>query len=222
MRALRAPVAIVVLALAAPAAAQAATLAVDPVKPCYREQGRVFLTADGYTPNGFVDFSRDGNVIERLQADAMGRIQGNLRLPGLIMGQRTLTYVGTDVSNPAITAQVSLVTTATDVRVSPENGAPNRLLTIRARGFFRGRTLYAHIRRRGKPPRGRPVRVRTVRLGRLTGSCHRAQLRKRLFTRNTAAGTYRVQFDNFRTYKPRRAVQYDRLSVTIVSRASAR
>jgi hypothetical protein len=221
MTPLRALVAIVFVALAAPTAAQGATLTVDPVKACYREQEPVFLMAQGFTPNGMVDFTRDGNLIERLQADAVGTIQGNLSLPGLVMGQRTLTYVGTDVSNPALTAQVSLVTTSTDVRVSPETGPPNRLLTIRARGFFRGRTLYAHIRRT-KRARGAPPRVRTVRLGRLKGACHRAQLRKRLFRRNTAPGTYRVQFDNFRRYKPRRAIEYDDLSVTIVSRASAR
>jgi hypothetical protein len=220
MTPLRALVAIVLVALAAPAAAQGATLTVDPVKSCYRESDRVFLLAEGFTPSGFVDFSRDGNVIQRLQADAVGRIQGNLSLPGLIMGQRTLTYVGTDVSNPAVSAQVSLVTTATDVRVSPESGPPNRVLTIRARGFFRSRTLFAHIRRTSRR-RGAPARVRTVRLGRLKGACHRAQLRRRLFRRNTAPGTYRVQFDNFRRYKRNRQVKYDDLSVTI-TRASAR
>jgi hypothetical protein len=220
MTPLRALVAIVFVALAAPAAAQGATLTVDPVKACYREQERVFLTAEGYTPNGSVDFTRDGNLVERLQADSVGRIQANLRLPGLVMGQRTLTYVATDVSNPALTAQVSLLTTSTDVRVAPETGPPDRLLTIRARGFFRGRMLFAHIRRVNRR-RGGPVRVRTVRLGRVNGACSKVRARKRLFRRSTAPGRYRVQFDTFRRYKPRRAIQYDELHVTI-SRASAR
>jgi hypothetical protein len=220
MKRLRTAVAIASVVLAAPAAAEAATLTVDPLKSCYREQERVFLVAEGFTPNGFVDFTRDGNLVRRLQADGVGRIQANLMLPGLIMGQRTLTYVGTDVSNPGITAQVSLVTTSTDVRVSPETGAPNRLLTIRGRGFFRGRTLFAHIRRVNRR-RGAPVRVRTVRVGAVDGACSAVRARRRLFRRDTASGRYRVQFDTFRRYKPRRKIEYDELFVTI-TRASGR
>ena len=217
MRLLRAAVAIASVAFAAPATASAATLTVDPVRACYLEQDRVFLFAQGYTPNGRVDFTRDGNLVETLVANPAGEIQATLRLPGLIMRQRPLTYVATDQSNPALTAQVSLLTTAVDVRVTPKNGPPNRLLRIRARGFRSGSTLWAHVRRRGSGP----VRVRTLRIGRLRSPCWTANLRKRLFRRGTAAGRYRVQFDTFRRYKPNRTVEYDDLFVTI-SRASAR
>ena len=220
MRLIRAAVAIASVALAAPAMASAATLTVDPVRACYLEQDQVFLVADGYTPNGMVDFTRDGKLIRTLPANAVGQIQGNLRLPGLIMGQRPLTYVATDQADPARTAQVSLVTTAVDVRVTPENGPPNRLLRIRARGFRGGSTLWAHVRR-VKRPGGGPVRTRTVRIGRVRGPCWTANKRRRLFRRGTAAGRYRVQFDTFRRYKPKRQVEYDELFVRI-TRASAR
>ena len=217
MRLLRAVVAIASTAVAAPATAFAATLTVDPVRPCYLEQDKVFLFAQGYTPNGRVDFTRDGTLVRTLVANPAGEIQATLRLPGLIMRQRPLTYVATDQSNPALAAQVSLLTTAVDVRVSPKNGPPNRLLRIRARGFRSGSTLWAHVRRRGSGP----VRVRTLRIGRLRSPCWTANLRKRLFRRGTAAGRYRVQFDTFRRYKPNRTVEYDDLFVTI-TRASAR
>jgi hypothetical protein len=220
MRPLRAAVAIVSVALAAPATASAATLTVDPVRPCYLERGWVFLMAEEYTPNGMVDFTRDGKLVASLQANAAGQIAGNLRLPGLIMGQRPLTYVATDQADPARTARVTLTTTATDVRVAPDNGPPNRRLRIRARGFKDGRTLWAHVRRTGRRPGGR-VRTRTVRIGRVKGACWKVKARKRLFRRSTAAGRYRVQFDTFRRYKPRRAIEYDELWVTI-SRASGR
>jgi hypothetical protein len=220
MRLIRAAVAIASVALAAPAMASAATLTVDPVRACYLEQDQVFLVADGYTPNGMVDFTRDGKLIRTLPANAVGQIQGNLRLPGLIMGQRPLTYVATDQADPARTAQVSLVTTAVDVRVTPENGPPNRLLRIRARGFRGGSTLWAHVRR-VKRPGGGPVRTRTVRIGRVRGPCWTANKRRRLFRRGTAAGRYRVQFDTFRRYKPNRQIEYDELFVRI-TRGSAR
>ena len=120
MRLIRVAVAIASIAVAAPATASAATLAVDPVRPCYLEQDRVFLLAEGYTPNGMVNFTRDGNLVDSVPTDAVGTFQGNLRLPGLIMGQRPLTYVATDQADPARTAQVSLLTTAVDVRVTPQ------------------------------------------------------------------------------------------------------
>src|SRR5918992_1811498 len=191
MRLLRAAAALVSVAFAAPATASAqATLTVDPVRPCYLEQDLVFLTAAGYTPSGNVAFTRDGNPIETLQADANGGIQANLTLPGLIMGQRPLTYVATDQADPARTAQVSLLTTAVDVRVTPKAGPPNRLLRIRARGFRGGSTLWAHGRRK-KRPGGGPVRARTVRIGRVRSPCWTANVRRRLFRRGTGAGRYR-------------------------------
>lgn len=220
MRLIRAAVAIASITLAAPATASAATLTVDPVRACYLEQQQVFLFADGYTPNGKVDFTRDGNLVATLDANPAGQIQGTLMLPGLIMGQRPLTYVATDQADPARTAQVSLLTTAVDVRVSPRNGPPNRLLRIRARGFRGGTTLWAHVRR-VKRRGGGPVRTRTVRVGRVRGPCWTANVRKRLFRRGTGAGRYRVQFDTFRRYKPDRRIEYDELFVRI-TRASAR
>lgn len=220
MRLLRAAVAIVSVAFAAPAVASAATLTVDPVRACYLEQDQVFVLAEGFTPNGMVDFTREGNLVASVRTDGVGTFQGNLRLPGLIMGQRPLTYVATDQSNPALTAQVSLLTTAVDVRVTPRNGPPSRLLRIRARGFRSGSTLWAHVRR-VKRRGGGPVRTRTIRIGRLRGPCWTANVRKRLFRRGTAAGRYRVQFDTFRRYKPNRRIEYDELFVRI-TRASGR
>jgi hypothetical protein len=215
--------AIVILALAAPSAASAASLTVEPVRPCYREQQTVFLTAQGYTPNGFVDFTRDGKLVERLQADSSGTISGNLTLPGLLTGQRPLTYVATDVDDSARTAEATLLATATDVAVKPVDGAPNRLLTIKGRGFFGGRTVWAHVTRIGRNRPGASARrARTVRIGPVEGACRKVTARKRLFRRSVAPGRYRVQFDTFRRYRAARAIEYDDLIVTILSPANER
>jgi hypothetical protein len=219
MRPVGAAVAVVALALGAPGAASAASITVDPVNRCYRETQRVFLMAQGYSPNGWVEFTRDGNRVARLQADPSGAISGNLTLPGLIEGQRPLTYVGTDEANPSLTASVTLLTTATDVRVKPRTGPPNRRLTITGRGFWGGKTLWAHVRRvrRGERARTRArARVRSVRIGAIKGACRKVRAHRRLFRRNTAPGRYRVQFDTFRRYRPHRDVQYDDLSVRIL------
>ena len=215
MRALVTAAAIAILVFAAPAAASAATLAVDPVRSCYREQQTVFLTAQGYTPSGFVDFTRDGRLIEQLQADASGAISGNLTLPGLLAGQRRLTYVGTDTTDASLRAEASLLTTATDVRVRPVSGAANRRLKIRARGFFGGRTLWAHVVRLGRGARASAAR--NVKIGRVRGACRKVSARKRLFRSGAAPGRYRVQFDTFRRYRANRNVEFDDLIVTISS-----
>jgi hypothetical protein len=215
--------------LPATAAAQA-TLEVDPLAPCYREQDTVRLPGTGFTENGAVVFSRDGMQIgEPLQASPDGQIDAQLILPGLVAGQRRLTYVATDSTNPALTAQVSLLVTATDVGLQPDNGPPNRLLNIRARGFFGDSgTLYAHVVRAGK----RPGRARNMTIGRLRGACKTVRARKRLFTRGTPPGRYRVQFDTFRRFQPKRTIETEFIvtvfrtaetaAVGSVSRASSR
>ncbi len=208
--------ALAIVAIAAlPAAAGAqATLAVDPVVPCYREQQKVFLQGAGFTPNTVVNFSRDGILLEPsrpIMTDAAGQLFPRLDLPPLVAGQRQLTYVATDSANTALTSQVSLLVTATDVLLRPASGPPHRLLTIRGRGFFgTSNTLYAHVLRTGKRAR----LVRNLRIGAVTGACRTVEARKRLFSRDTPPGDYRVQFDTFRRYERTRKVKTD-VEVTI-------
>lgn len=211
-------IAAVVLAVPSTAAAEA-SLRVDPGQDCYREQSTVVLPGSGFTPNGQVVFSRDGTPLgEPIRADAAGLLQPQLILPGLVKGQRELTYRATDQTNTALIADVSLLVTATDVVLRPAGGQPNRMLTIRARGFFRdgANTLYAHIVRTGK----RAGKARNMRIGKIEGACKKVTARKRLFTKRTAAGRYRVQFDTFRRYRASRTVKSN-FTVTVFRRAGA-
>jgi hypothetical protein len=213
-----AALAIAAVALALPTTAAAeATLGVDPVAACYREQSRVNLTGTGFTPNGAVVFTRDGTPVgDPVLADPGGQLTPSLILPGLVSGQRRLTYVATDQTDSSLAAQVSLLVTATDVTLTPAGGPPNRLLTIRARGFFGGRTLYAHVVRTGK----KPSLTRTLRIGTVKGDCKTATARRRLFSKHTKPGHYRVQFDTYRHYRGRRSVETD-FTVTVFRRAGA-
>ena len=204
--------------LAVPTAAAAeATLGVDPAAACYREQSRVFLPGAGFTPNGGVVFTRDGTPLgDPVLADGGGQLSPLLRLPGLVSAPRRRTYLATDATDASLTAQVSLLVTATDVGLTPAGGPPNRLLTIRARGFFGGRTLYAHVVRAGK----KPGKARNLRVSSIKGSCKTATARQRLFSKKTNPGHYRVQFDTFRHYQGDRSVSTD-FAVTVYRRAGA-
>ena len=194
-----------------------ASLSVDEAGSCYREQSTVHLLGDGFTQNGQVVFTRDGTPIgDPIRASAAGELFPRLILPGLVSGQKRLTYVATDQTNPALTAQVSLLVTATDVGLRPEGGAPHRLLTINARGFFGGSTLYAHVVRTGR----HPGKARNLRIGRTRGSCKQVEARKRLFSKGTPPGKYRVQFDTFRRYESKREVK-TQFIVTVFRTAGA-
>jgi hypothetical protein len=193
--------------LVAPAAAAAqASLSVEPEKRCYRERETVDVPGSGITPNGMVGFTRDGlSLGDPIQADASGQLLGRLTLPDLVSGQRRLTYVGTDVTNPALTARFTVLVSAIDVVLTPTRGAPNRMRRIRARGFFGGSRLWAHIVRRGRPART----ARNVRIGRINGACKKVRARKRLFPATAAPGDYRVQFDTFRRYRTKRPIEFE-------------
>jgi hypothetical protein len=199
--------AIVTMIFAAPTGAAAQiTLTVDPVARCYAEQDTVYLRGTGFTQNGEVVFTRnDRRIGAPILADPGGEVQPSLILPGIRHGQQQLTYVATDSTNPGLTAQLTMLVTATDVGLRPAFGPPHRLLRITARGFFDGPALYAHVVRLGK----RGARARNMRIGALKGACRRVQAHRRLFSRATPPGRYRVQFDVFRRYQSRRGQETD-------------
>jgi hypothetical protein len=202
MKYLAAVIATATVTLAATSLAQAATLVADPDLSCYPEGFQVFLPGEGFTPNAQVNFTRDGQLLPAnppILADQTGAISANLTLPGLLKGQDTLDYVAIDSADPANTAALSLLVTATDVGLKPEQGRPERLLRIRARGFFDGgKTLWAHIVRRGSN------RSRNARIGRVKGPCKKVKAKRRLFSEGAPAGIYRVQFDAFKRYRKKR------------------
>lgn len=190
------------LALAAPASAQAATLAVSPQKACYRSGETVGLTGAGFTPDGQSNISvtSGGSQIGTLSTDSTGAFSGSLTV-ALARGERVKTYAATDQLNPELTASRRLRVSALDVNVFPLSGTPGRLLRIGARGFTTGRTLWAHVKRRG----GR--RARNLRVGRLRGACRRIRTHRQIFREGTAPGAYLVQFDTRRRFSRRTRVR---------------
>ena len=197
-----------VAALAMPAPASAAELIVSPQKPCYSSGESVNLLGSGFSPLGSVNVSRDGTSLGSLSTDANGAFNGILTL-AQNSGRRTKTYTATDGMNSTLTASAQITVSSVRVGLKPASGPPGRLLTITARGFTTGSTLWAHVVR-GKSKRN-------LKIGRLKGACGGLKTRKRLLPRNAAVGIYTVQFDTFRRYSPRRPVR-DRYTIA-VSRA---
>ena len=194
-------------ALAGPASASAATLTVDPPQSCYGSGERVSLVGVGFTPNlmSGINVTRDGEPLGTLTTDARGMFNGTLTL-GQRNGRRTSTYTATDTSNPTLTASAQIVVSEVEVRLRPKSGAPGRRVRIGAIGFTGGKTLWAHVKR------GRSVRH--LRIGRLKRACHKLRAKRRLLRPRAPVGTYLVQFDTHRRYRPGRA-QRVRFTITV-------
>jgi hypothetical protein len=181
-----------------PGAAHAAALAVSPVKPCYRSGEQVGLAGSGYTPNGGVNIASDGSPLGTAMADGTGVFSGRLTV-AVPSGERVRSYTATDQTNGANTATIPLRVSAFSINVRPSRFVPGALFRIRARGFTTGSRLYVHI------VRGRTKR--NIALGRLRGACRTLSVRKRMFARGSAFGTYTVQFDTRRRYSSKTAVR---------------
>ena len=198
-------VAVSVVALAAPSAASAASLDVMPTKRCYSAGESVNLLGAGFTPSGSASITRDDSLLGALNTDATGAFNGVLTL-AQNSGRRTKTYTATDRANSALTASAQITVSAVRVDITPEEGSPGRLMTINARGFTTGQTLWAHIIR-GKSKRH-------LKVGGLRGACGNLEARRRLLPRRAGLGVHTIQFDTFRRYRANRPVR-DSYTITV-------
>jgi hypothetical protein len=194
-----------VVCLAAPAAASAATLTVVPSKRCYSAGEAVNLLGAGFTPSGSASITRDNTLLGALNTDANGAFNGVLTL-AQNSGRQTKTYTGTDQTVSTLTASAQITVSAVRVGLKPANGSPGRRMTITARGFTTGKTLWAHVIR-GKSKRN-------LKVGALKGACGNLETRRRLLPRNAAFGVHTIQFDTFKRYSAQRPVR-DRYTITV-------
>ena len=186
-------------ALAAPASASAASLEIVPEKPCYSHGESVNLMGSGFGPLGSTSITRDdGTLVGALDTDAFGAFNGVLKL-WQPTGRQTKTYTATDEATNTLTASDQITVSSVRVGLRPNNGAPGRVMSITARGFTTGTTLWAHVIH-GKSQRH-------LKIGRLKGACGGLEARRRLLRQNAALGVHRIQFDTYRTYQRNRPVQ---------------
>jgi hypothetical protein len=195
-----------VAALVVPGSAWAAELTVSPQKRCYSAGESVNLLGAGFSPLGSATVTRDGSVIGELSTDANGAFNGVLRHLEQNSDRRTKTYTARDATNPSLTASIQILVSAVRVGLTPASGPPGRVLTVTARGFTTGDTLWAHVRH-GKS-------TRNLKIGQLEGACGGLKTRKRLLPRDASFGIHRMQFDTFRRYSPKRPVR-DLYTITV-------
>lgn len=178
--------------LAVPTVADAQDVALEADRACYGPHQPITLTGYGFTPDGDVALSADGQQLGVGIAAYDGIFSARMRAPALPFAQIGLRFTATDQTYLLNRASATVQLTSLGVLVTPAGGDPAGPRRIRARGFFGGRTLYAHVRRGD--------RVRNLRVGRLSGACRRLDVTRRLFPTGVDAGAYRVHFDTSRRY----------------------
>jgi hypothetical protein len=184
-------------ALTVPSAAEAAGLSVD--RRCYGPGERVLFTGTGFTPNGQYALSTGGQQLGLGMNNAVGEFELPLAAPQLSRGERRDPFTATDQTDLTITASTEVRLTALDVTVKPKRGNPGIERRIKARGFTRGKKLFAHVKQGS--------RQRNVEVGRLRKPCGVVSAKRRIFSSNAKTGVYQVQFDAKRKYSPRTAPQ---------------
>jgi hypothetical protein len=191
-----------VLALAAPSAAQAAPT-IAPLKPCYvtaktdtgRQREPMQITGAGFTPNASVDLTIDGEPVRDgsgLQADEFGNLPlPSIPAPFVRRGTRTFTVTLTEQQNPANTVSVTAKSTALGVSVKPEEARPSDRIRFKGSGFTEpGLGIYAHYIYKGKLRK-------TVRMARQPrDDCGGFEVRRRqIAVKRPGLGLWTIQFD---------------------------
>lgn len=182
--------------LAAPAAANAATLALVNPKPCFGAGDTVALGGSGWQPGADISFTRDNTPLQSdVVANAAGRFLTNTVVPAIRAKRTSAFYSATDDVSGVAAAPVRLSRLGVSIR--PKRANPTDPRRISARGFtFRNRqALYSHRVRNGRSV--------NERIGRLRGQCKTASTRKPIL-QGARPGTYRLQFDAFRSYSASR------------------
>ena len=197
MRRVMTAITVATVGLAATAAADAATLALDPAKTCYLKGEQATLSGTGFTAGGSVNVSVDGNDEGVLTADTAGNFAVQFNFVGELNAVKSHPITATDATNPAITATLPFVATTQQVALRNRNGKPGKKSKMRGYGFVFGKKAFMHVR-------GHGIKSNKF-LARTEAPCGTFTVKKAFVPSSAPVGVYRVQFDHKKAYKKKRA-----------------
>jgi hypothetical protein len=181
-------------ALAAPDAADAATLAAGGT--CFVTSAPVAVTGSGFTPSSVVTIG--GGAFASVQADAAGNVSAQLRAPLVTaIAPAVVTVTATDTAGVAATASFPVIRAAL-LSNAPISGRPRQTTTWRFAGFrVPGTAIYGHYRFHGRT-------IRNHRFGTPAGPCGALTVRARrvpIPASRLRSGTWTLQLDQRRHYR---------------------
>ena len=182
-------------ALAAPAAAQAATVGVQGA--CFATGAPITVTGAGYTPGARVAIA--GGVVASTVADAAGNFSATVPAPAVTtVAPKMIGITATDGADPANAAAAQFPVVARLLNTNaPLNGRPRQTTTWRFAGFAPGTAIYGHYRFHGRT-------VKNYRFGTPTGPCGTLVVRARRMPMPPSrlrGGTWTLQLDQRRHYR---------------------
>jgi hypothetical protein len=185
------------LALAVPAAAQAATL--DAGKSCYLNGSKARLVGGGFAPNSPIQFSVNGRgLTANVTSDGEGDVVVSYT-PPTTQTETKLVIRATDSEDTSARTTI-FVTKERLVTADPASSTNVRTwrAVFRLFGFGRGKGYIHYINPNGKFKK-------TVKLGRMRGPCGRLKSdRRRVMPfRNPQFGVWKLQFDTHRRFRKR-------------------
>jgi hypothetical protein len=182
----------VLLGLALPAGAQAATLSVQ--QTCFVSGADARVVGTGYTPGALVRLEGT-DLSGSATADAAGNIDTTVR-PYLTGGNRVTpkTFTLTASEGGAPLASVSFPVVGDLFMVDANlNGPPSSTVRWRFAGFQPGKPVYGHYRFGGRT-------IRNYRFGVAKGPCGTLTARARRLPTKVRYGTWKLKFDSRRSY----------------------
>ena len=184
----------VVLVLAAPATAGAATL--DANRSCYFNKHLARLVGSGFAPESPITFTVNGKALNETVTSG---IDGDVQVrydPPRTRRQRKLVIEATDSEGTSARTTI-FASRRLGVTADPDSSSNVRTwrAVMRLFGFGRGKAFIHYVDPDGEMRR-------TVKLGRLKGPCGRLKTDKRRVMPfdNPEFGVWRLQFDTRRRY----------------------
>lgn len=200
MTAARPVLAAAALALLAPAAANAATLAVS--QPCYYPQQQLLANGTGWGPGSSWSIKTtdpSNQVFDYGTADAAGNFASTAEVAPLIdidaVKPKTFTLTGQQDQQDVASTTFQVANLL--VKLKKEDGKPTKSTRWSFSGFIPGQPVYVHVRRKGK--------TYTQRAGVASAPCGTLTKRMRRLPawpkRRIAYGTYKLAIDNNKRYR---------------------
>ncbi len=184
-------------AVALPASASAATVALD--KPCYISGRPGIFAGFGFAPNAVISINNADLGPTTVTTDPTGSFaQGFTPPDGRALGKpgsRDIVFTAAEVANPASTASATSKIAPLAFATNRGTKSPKADRSWSFSGWKVGKPIYAHFRFRGKTKRN-------FRMGVATGPC--GEFKRRApgiaVRGRVSAGLWTIQVDQRRTY----------------------
>jgi hypothetical protein len=182
---------------AAPAAASAATIAVN--KPCYSvgTGSSIVIIGSGFTSGDTIDLNGQ-EIFATGTVGPAGTFAASTAIPPVALtgpGAKRFTITATSEATNTELASTSFQIASFAVATKPQRAKPHTKVSFSFSGFPARRPIYGHFILHGK------LRV-TKRYGTATGACGMLKVRSDLYPGSKVRyGTYRVQFDTSKRFR---------------------